>query len=336
MPWLGGLASLLLSPRILSPLILPGAVAALLAALVIIYVERKVTARVQRRIGPLYVSKRLAGLLQPLADGIRFFFQEPIVPVGVDKLVFIAAPALAVAVLLPAFAVIPGGPGIVGLESPVSLLIVLAVVAISPIPVIIMGWASDNRFSLIGALREAILNTSYEPVLLLSALAGASVLGTLSLEAAVEAQARLHLPGIILNPLAAIIFFAASLASCDRIPFDLVLGEQEIVAGPYTEYSGILFGVAMALDYLRLYILGLVFSILFLGGWLPATTWPWTAIVLYAKALLFMTAAVFLRSVYGRARLDKALRTLWHFYFPLAMIALVWSQVVTYIISLAG
>ncbi len=330
------LARLLGDEGLLSAILAPGAVAALLAALVIIYVERKVTARVQMRVGPLYVSRRLAGLLQPLADGIRFFFQEPIIPASVDRLVFLAAPALAVAVLLPAFAAIPGGPGAAALTSPVSLLIVLAVLAISPIPVIIMGWASDNRFSLVGALREAILNASYEPVLLLSALAGASVLGTLDLAKAVEVQAALHLPGIVLNPLAAAIFFAASLATCDRIPFDLVLGEQEIVAGPYTEYSGILFGVAMALDYLKLYILGLVFAIIFLGGWLPATTWPWTAIVLFAKALAFMTAAVFLRAVYGRARLDKALRTLWHFYFPLAVIALVWSQVVTYITSLAG
>ncbi len=316
--------------------IAPGAAAALLAALVVIYLERKLTARVQRRIGPLYVSKRLAGLLQPLADGIRFFFQEPIIPEGVDRAAFIASPALAVAVLLAAFAAIPGGPGIVPVESPISLLIVLAALAISPIPVIIMGWASNNRFSLLGALREAILNTSYEPVLLLSALAGAATLGTLDLAKAVDVQARLGLPGIILNPLAAAIFFAAALATCDRIPFDLVLGEQEIVAGPYTEYSGILFGVAMAIDYLKLYILGLLFSILFLGGWLPATTWPWTALVLFAKALLFMVAAVFLRAVYGRARLDKALRTLWHFYFPLAIVSLIWSQVVTYIISLAA
>ena len=316
--------------------VVPGAAAALIAALVIIYLERKLTARVQRRIGPLYVSKRLAGLLQPLADGIRFFFQEPIVPEGVDRAVFIASPALAVAVLLAAFAAIPGGPGIVPVESPISLLIVLAAVAISPIPVIIMGWASNNRFSLLGALREAILNTSYEPVLLLAALAGAATLGTLDLAKAVAVQARLGLPGIILNPLAAVIFFAASLATCDRIPFDLVLGEQEIVAGPYTEYSGILFGVAMAIDYLKLYILGLVFSILFLGGWLPAASWPWTGIVLFAKALLFMVAAVFLRAVYGRARLDRALRTLWHFYFPLALVSLIWSQVVTYIISLAA
>ncbi len=316
--------------------ILPGAGAALVAALLVIYLERKLTARIQMRVGPLYVSKRLAGLLQPLADGIRFFFQEPIIPEGVDRAAFITSPALAVAVLLAAFAAIPGGPGVAPLQSPVSLLIVLAAVAISPIPVIIMGWASNNRFSLLGALREAILNTSYEPVLLLSALAGAATLGTLDLTKAVEIQAHLGIPGIILNPLAAVIFFAASLATCDRIPFDLVLGEQEIVAGPYTEYSGILFGVAMAIDYLKLYILGLVFSILFLGGWLPATTWPWTALVLFAKALIFMTAAVILRAVYGRARLDKALRTLWHFYFPLAIISLIWSQVVTYIISLAA
>ncbi len=319
----------------LAALLFPGALAALLAALIVIYVERKLTARVQRRIGPLYVSKKLAGALQPLADGIRFFFQQPIIQRSVDYAAFLAAPALVVTVLLVAFAAIPGGPGLIAVRSPTSLLIVLAALAISPIPVIIMGWASDNRFSLLGSLREAILNASYEPVLLLAALAGASVLGTLDLLEAVEVQARLGVPGIVLNPVAAIVFFIASLAATDRIPFDLVLGEQEIVAGPYTEYSGVLFAVTMAIDYLKLYILGLVFAILFLGGWLPATTWPLTGIVLFVKALAFMVAAVYLRAVYGRARLDKALRSLWRFHFPLAVAALLWGQVVSYIINLA-
>ena len=317
----------------IAALTMPGALAALIAALVVIYLERKLAARVQRRIGPLYVSKRLAGALQPLADGIRFFFQTPIIQRNVDLLPFLTAPALMVTVLLVAFAAIPVAPGLSPIESPTSLLIVLAALAISPIPVIIVGWASDNRFSLLGSLREAILNASYEPVLLLAALASASVLGTLDLSRAVEVQARLGLPGLVLNPLAAIVFFVAALVPTDRIPFDLVLGEQEIVAGPYTEYSGILFAVAMAANYLKLYILGLVFAILFLGGWLPATTWPLTGVVLFLKALAFMTAAVFLRAVYGRARLDKALKSLWHFYFPLALASLLWGQVVSYMIN---
>ncbi|AEM39816.1 NADH dehydrogenase (quinone) [Pyrolobus fumarii 1A] len=324
----------LMSPAVLSALLMPGAAAALLSALIIIYLERKLTARAQRRIGPYYVSRRIAGALQPMADGIRFFFQEPVIPISVDIPAFVLAPALVTAVLLVTFSVIPGGPAAVAVESPTSLLIVLAALALSPIPIIIMGWASDNRFSLLGSLREAILNSSYEPVLLLAALAGASVLGTLDLVEAVEVQARLGLPGIILNPLAALVFFVAALAACDRIPFDLVLGEQEIVAGPYTEYSGVLFAVAMAIDYLKLYILGLVFAVLFLGGWLPATSWPWSGIVLFLKALAFMLLAVYLRVVYGRARLDKALRGLWKFYFPLALAALAWGQVVSYIMSL--
>ncbi len=323
----------LLSPRLLSAILVPGAITALVMAMLVIYLERKVTARVQRRIGPHYVSPRLAGLLQPIADGIRFFFQEPIIPATVDKVAFIAAPALTTAVLLVAFSVIPGGPHAIPVESSISLLIVLAALAISPIPVIVMGWASDNRFSLLGALREALLNASYEPVLLLAALAGASIYGTLDLATIVEKEAKMGIPGLILNPIAAAVFFIASLAATDRIPFDLVLGEQEIVAGPYSEYSGVLFAVVMALDYLKLYILGLVFAILFLGGWLPATTWPLSAIVLVAKALLFMIAAVFFRAVYGRARLDRALETLWTFYFPAALVALAWSQIVSYFIS---
>ncbi len=330
---LGDIIVRLLSPALLSAILVPGALTALVLAMLVIYLERKITARVQRRIGPYYVSPSLAGLLQPIADGIRFFFQEPLIPVSVDKAAFIAAPALTVAVLLTAFSVIPGGPRITPIESSVSLLVVLAALAISPIPIIIMGWASDNRFSLVGALREAILNASYEPVLLLAALAGATVYGTLDLAAIVEKEASIGLPGIILNPLAAVVFFVASLAATDRIPFDLVLGEQEIVAGPYTEYSGVLFAVTMALDYLKLYILGLVFAILFLGGWWPATTWPLTAIVLSLKALLFMIAAVFFRAVYGRARLDRALETLWLFYFPATLAALAWSQIISYFIS---
>ncbi len=320
----------ILIPPVLAPLIYPGLGVALATVLIILWLERKLTARVQMRIGPYYVARRLHGAIQLLADGTRFFFQEVIVPARVDVIPFLLAPALALAAIAAAFTVIPGGPGLQGFYTPYSLLVALAALAVSPLLLVLMGWASNNKFAIIGSAREALLNASYEPLLFTTALAMAILYGTLDLNQMVAYQADLGIIGLILNPLAAILFFIAMVAATDRIPFDIVMGEQEIVHGPFTEYTGIGYGLVMALDYIKLYALAMMYSIIFLGGWLPATTPLLAAIVLYVKTFIVMTVAVFLRTVYGRLRLDTALNILWSKLIPLALVSVALSTVVSY------
>ncbi len=315
-----------LIPPVLAPLIYPGLAVALATVLVIIWLERKIAARVQMRVGPYYVSRWLHGALQLVADGARFFFQEIIVPITADR-GFLLAPVLAIALMAAAFAVIPGGPGIVGFSTEFSLLIALAALSLAPPMVLLMGWSSNNKFTVIGSAREALLAASYEPLLFMSALSMALLYGSLDLATAVERQAEVGVPGIVLNPLAALLFFIAAAAATDRIPFDIVMGEQEIVHGPYTEYSGIMYGLVMGLDYIKLYALSLIYANLFLAGWAPFIDPLLGSISVYVKAFIVMVVAIFLRSVYGRLRLDHAIDMLWSKLFILALIAFMISSV---------
>ena len=311
-----------------APLLYPGLAAFMAVALFIIWAERKITARVQMRVGPLYVSRRLGGALQLLADGVRIAFQEIIIPEGAEKWSFVLSPILAFTVVSLAFTVVPGGPGVYGFRSSLSLLITYAITTLAPIMVIIMGWASNNKFSYIGAGREALVSITGEATLLASLLAAAMMYGSMDFVSIVEAQARSHVPGLVANPVAALLFFIAALLVTDRVPFDLVLGEQEIVQGPYTEYTGLLFALTMALDYAKLYVLMLIFTHVFLAGWAPFTSPLLGSLTVFAKTLLLMLTAVFLRSVYGRMRLDQVASMFWSRLFPLALIAFVISALI--------
>ena len=306
----------------LAPLVYPGLVALLGTVLFLIWAERKMAARVQQRVGPYYVSPRLRGALQLIADGTRFALQEVIVHVETDRTMFVLGPIVAFTLLALPFAVIPGGPGIYGFHSEFSIVIVYALLTLAPIAIILMGWASSNKFSMIGGGREALLTVSGEITLALSLLAVAAMYGTLDFVKAVEKQMSTGIIGLVSNPIAALLFFLATLLLTDRVPFDIVLGEQEIVQGPYTEYSGILYALTMALDYAKLYTLSIAFTLLFLGGWAPFTTPLLGAIAVYVKSLLVMLFSVFLRAVYGRMKLDQAMNFFWARLFPLGFIAL--------------
>ncbi|MEZ0345878.1 MAG: NADH-quinone oxidoreductase subunit NuoH [Infirmifilum sp.] len=327
---LGRIIRLLLSPQIFAPIVFPGLLTALTVLLIIIWAERKIAARVQMRVGPLNVTRRLGGVLQMLADGTRYMFQEFIVPETADRGPFLAAPVLALTLAIVPFAFIPSAPGFTPIKIAYSLPAVLALISAIPLSVMLMGWASNNKFAIQGAVREAFMGLAYELVVFLSALAMGILYGTLDLE---EAVARQWLPGALLNPVAAFTFFVGMIMSAGKLPFDIVEGEQEIVAGPYVEYTGIIFGIGMGLAYLKLYSLSLVFTILFLAGWEPVipalySIYPGIAgIFLFVKAFLLMLFIVFLRAVYGRYRLDQALRAGWRFYLPLSLIAILLSVV---------
>ncbi len=326
------LINLLLKPYIFTPIFFPGILTAFVLIILLIWLERKIAAKVQLRYGPLYVSKRLGGILQLVADLLRFLFAEPIIPKDADKLAFILGPVLLFGTAYIPAALIPVSDTFVPFHSEVSLLVILALLSLSPLFDLVIGWASNNKFSLIGGLREGYIIVSYEIPLFLSTLAIVMLYGTLDI---VEIALK-HEWGIILNPLAALTFLLIIFMSTARFPFEIAEAETEIVMGPYTEYSGILYGLTMGASYVKMYILSLLFTILFLGGWNP-TFWPFTlhpilpGFIMLAKALIIMVTGIFLRSVYPRYRIDHALTIGWKVLLILSLAAIGYSIIFTYL-----
>lgn len=333
------LLHLLFQPFIFVPLVYPGLVVVFAILLFIIWLERKVAGKVQLRYGPLYVCKRFGGVLQLLADLLRYLFAEVIVPEEADKPMFILAPILLFASALLPIAAIPVSSNYAAISNELSLLISLALVTIPPIFVLTMSWASSNKFSFIGGLREGYLMISYEVSLFLSALSMAVLFASLNFLDIVEKQTRVW--GAVLNPLAAVAFFLSMLISTSKFPFEIAEADTEIVCGPYTEYSGIIYGLSMGYGYVKTYVLSLIFTLLFLGGWNPVV-WPsslpptlagyslpsdifFPGLVVLAKTLIVMAFSVFLRAVYPRYRIDQAIRIGWHVLFTLSILSIILS-----------
>ncbi|MEM4965713.1 MAG: NADH-quinone oxidoreductase subunit NuoH [Sulfolobales archaeon] len=320
--------------------ILPGFLVLLIAVILLIWAERKIAGLVQLRYGPLYVSRRIGGALQLVADLIRYSFQEFIIPERADRIPFLTAPALALLFAIVPIAFIPIAPGIAPpINTSSNLLIVLAVLAVAPIYVVLAGIASDNKFSFIGSLREVFLIISYEIPFFISILSIAMIFRTLDLSELVYLQSS-FLWGALLNPVAAIVAYIAILRITSRFPFEISEAESEIVMGPYTEYSGLMYGVSMGISYIKLYIYSLLYTIVFLGGWLPfqggmgfVGDYIIGNLVIIAKASILMLISVFLRAVYPRYRVDQAIRLGWSTVFILSIVSLIWSLVVSYLVG---
>ena len=323
------LLDVLLSPWVFVPLVYPGLISAFVVLLFIIWLERKIAAKVQMRYGPLYVLKQLGGAIQLVADLLRYLFAEPIIPREADKIPFIFGPILLFALSYLSTIVIPVSYDFYAFRSDISLLLVLGITTLAPAFNLVIGWGSNNKFGLIGGLREGYLITADEIPLFITALAMAILYGSMDLIRIVELQVDWAW-GIVLNPLAAVTFFVLMLLSTSRFPFEIVEAESEIVMGPFTEYSGILYGLTMGASYVKLYVLSLLFAILFLGGWEPvpdflSEIFVGPGLILFAKALVIMFLQVFTRSVYPRYRIDQALRLAWHVLFPMSVISVFMS-----------
>ncbi|GGI79659.1 NADH-quinone oxidoreductase subunit NuoH [Vulcanisaeta souniana] len=315
-------------------LFVPGLVSVLIALIFIIWFERKLTAKVQWRIGPLEVSRPIGGLIQPFADLFRYMFQEFVVPLQADRNYFIHAPAIVfILSTLPVF-FIPIGPqtgGIYGVYTGYDVLIALALITLFNVGIILIGWASNDRFTYIGTVREALLYTGYEAVLILSVVAILLIYGTADPFKIVNWQV-MHLPGIIVNPLAFLGFLIATLMATSRFPFEIPEADTEIVLGPYTEYSGIVYGLVMTMSYEKLYVMSLLMVLLFLNGWAGPPI-PYFGALSYAiwfgiKTYIVMMIMVFTRSVYGRYRPDQALKMSWTSLLGLVTAALILSLII--------
>ncbi len=338
-PVINIIVHLILWRPIFDLLIAPGLISITIALIFIIWFERKITAKVQWRIGPLEVSRPIGGFLQPFADLFRYTFQEFVVPLQTDRRYFIHAPAIIfILSTLPVF-FIPIGPletngvvnGIYGVYTGYDVLIAIALITLFNVGIILIGWASNDRFTYIGTVREALLYTGYEAILILSAISILLIYGTADPFKIVNWQVQ-NLPGIVVNPLAFLAFLIATLMATSRFPFEIPEADTEIVLGPYTEYSGIIYGLVMTMSYEKLYVLSMLMVLLFLDGWAGPYIPPLGALS-YAiwfgiKTYIVMMIMVFTRSVYGRYRPDQALKMGWSVLLGLAIVSLLLSLVI--------
>ena len=303
----------------------------------VMVVERKVLGYFQLRWGPVRVGPW--GLLQPIADAVKMLSKEDTAPEGADRLVFYAAPALALFLALGAFAVIPLGPTLhfgslalpLSVAQPTSgLLFVVAVLALGVYGISLGGWASQSKYALLGSLRATAQMISYELALGLSIISAVVLLGTLDLTQMVHVQA-LHLPAAVPDILGFLVFLVCSVADVNRAPFDLPEAEGELVAGFHTEYSGFRFANFVMAEYINLFTMAALAALLFLGGWNgpfgPSAWW------LLIKMGLFIFFAIWLRATFPRIRYDQLMSLGWKVLVPVAFVNLIW---ITTFVGLGG
>ncbi|MFC4058803.1 NADH-quinone oxidoreductase subunit NuoH [Planomonospora corallina] len=278
--------------------------------------EHKVMAHMQARLGPMYAGG-FHGWAQLIADGVKFLQKEDVIPAAADRRVFALAPAVALVPYLVVLAVVPAGPGLVGVDLDAGLFFVLAVMGVGVLGSIMAGWSSGNKYSLMGGMRSAAQLVSYELPLVLAASSAAMAAGTLSLPGIVEAWQWWWLPW---QAIGAVVFFTAGLAELRRPPFDMPIAESEIIMGPMTEYTGIRFALFMLAEYAGIIVLSALTTVLFLGGWhgplLPGPVWT----LLKVFALVFVV--IWVRVSYPRLREDQLQRLAWTGLVPLALVQL--------------
>ena len=277
--------------------------------------EHKVMAHMQGRLGPMYAGG-FHGWAQLVADGVKFVQKEDITPAAADRAVFRLAPAVALVPYLIAIALLPVHPGVAAAEVPGSLLLVLAVTGVGVLGTLMAGWASANKYALVGGMRSAAQLLAYELPLVLSVASIAMAAGTLSLAGVVEAWSPWwllwQLPG-------AIVFVVAATAELQRPPFDAPIADSEVVMGPWTEYTGLRFAFFMLAEYAGMVVMGLLFGILWLGGWqgpfADQLGWLWTLL----KGALVVLLIIWVRVSWPRMREDQLQRLAWTVLVPLAL-----------------
>lgn len=300
--------------------------------------ERKIGGRFQVRYGPNRAGP--FGLLQPLADAVKAIFKEEIIPNQADRVLYLMGPGISFAAVVITFAVIPFGPEVdlfgrqVGLwigDVNVGLLYLLAIAGLGGYGVVLGGWSSNNKYSLLGALRAAAQMISYELPMALSLLGVVLIVGSLSLRQIVEFQGGW--PLVVLQPVGFLLFLVAVLAESNRSPFDLPETENELVSGFMTEYGGIKFALYFITEYAAMVVNSAIVATLFLGGWKwPAfisDLHPLVGVALFLiKVAFVLFLFVWIRSSTPRVRYDKFMRFCWKFMIPLALINLAVTAVV--------
>ncbi len=321
--WLRGIFSGLGVPDLYNDIILM--VVKLLAILVfilvnalwLVYMERKVAGYIQSRLGPVHVGPK--GLLQTAADIGKLLGKEIILPKNIDRVVFLLMPVLIFVPPLLIYSVLPFGQDMVAIDMNIGVFYLLAVASLSTIVFWAAGWASNNKYSLIGGMRAVAQMVSYELPLVLALLGVVMLTGTLNMTEIVNAQKNVWF--IITQPIAFLIYFIAGVSETNRTPFDLVEGESEIIAGPYTEYSGMGFAMFFLAEYANIMIISAMCTVMFLGGWLApfgltfVPSWLWFFLKMYLMIFVFM----WIRWTYPRIRVDQLMAFGWKVLVPLSL-----------------
>ncbi|BAU44020.1 NADH-quinone oxidoreductase subunit NuoH [Leptolyngbya sp. O-77] len=312
-------------------------------ALVATWLERKVSAAAQQRIGPEYAGP--LGMLIPAADVVKLLFKEDILPAKTDPWLFAIAPLLVFIPVFLSYLIVPFGQNLLISDLGIGIFLWIALSSIAPIGLLMAGYASNNKYSLIGGLRAAAQSISYELPLALSVLAIAMMSNSLSTVDIVQGQSDYGILGWNLwrQPVGFVIFWIAALAECERMPFDLPEAEEEIVAGYQTEYSAVKFMLFYAGSYANLVLSALLASVLYLGGWESpiSVSWlanligvsestPWLQVITASlgivmtlfKAYLFIFLAILLRWTVPRVRIDQLLDLGWKFLLPVSLVNL--------------
>jgi NADH-quinone oxidoreductase subunit H len=288
--------------------------------------ERRVISRLQIRIGPNRVGPN--GLLQPIADALKLFFKEDVAPTMADRGLYTLAPGISLVAALASFAVIPIGPTItlagrqielIIQDMPVALLYLIGVSSLGVYGVVLGGWSSGSKYSLLGSLRGGAQVVSYELVLGLALVGVVLVSGTLSVNDIVLKQAS-SVPFVILQPLGFLLYFTAAIAETNRAPFDLPEAEQELVAGYHTEYSGFRFALYYIAEYVNVLTVSAIAATLFFGGYLGPfnlLNGPWWLLL---KMAVFAFVFVWLRATLPRMRYDQLMRLSWGLLLPLGLL----------------
>ena len=306
----------------------------LTGALVVIYVELKAGSHMQSRIGPYYAGGRW-GWAQPLADGLKFLQKEDLAPSGADRTVYGLAPYVVMMSTLAVFVVIPFGPDLVGVDLDIGIYYVLAISSLSVLGILMAGWSSANKYSLIGGIRAAAQLIAYEMPLVLAVAAVVVQAGTLSLNGIVEVQNEVWfsigsfdvaLPFILRGQIVGFaIFMIAAVAELSRIPFDMPIAESELTMGYLTEYSGIRFTMFFLGEYASMIGLSAIAATLYLGGYgLPGVTGVMANVlgpgILIGKIAILVFTIIWVRFTWPRVREDQLQTLAWTWLIPLALV----------------
>nr|QWY85249.1 NADH-plastoquinone oxidoreductase subunit 1 [Cylicodiscus gabunensis] len=308
-----------------------------IGVLVIVWLEREISAGIQQRIGPEYAGP--LGVLQALADGTKLLFKENLIPSRGDIRLFSIGPSISVISILVSYSVIPFGSNFVLADLNIGVFLWIAISSIAPIGLLMSGYGSNNKYSFLGGLRAAAQSISYEIPLTLCVLSISLLSNSLSTVDIVDAQSKYGFWGWNLwrQPIGFIIFLISSLAECERLPFDLPEAEEELVAGYQTEYSGIKFGLFYVASYLNLLVSSLFVTVLYLGGWNISIPYIFVSelfeinktcgvfgttigiFITLAKTYLFLFLSITTRWTLPRLRMDQLLNLGWKFLLPISL-----------------
>ena len=316
----------------------------LLVVIFLIWLERKVIARMQDRIGPNRVGGRY-GALQTVADVLKLLTKEQITPSGADYLIYNVAPILTVMAALLVWAVLPFAPGLIGVDLNVGMFYILAVSSVSVVTVLLAGWGSNNKYALLGGFRAVAQLVSYEVPMILAVLVPILLARTMSTVGIIEAQV---VPYLFMVPLAAVIFFISALAETGRTPFDLLEADSEIVAGFHIEYSGMKFGMFFLAEFIGTLFMSGLFAVVFMGGWnIPIINLILTFFgvqpinfaemgvlgtilglgVFFFKMFFIYMIFIWIRGTWPRVRVDQILNFNWKLLVPVTLVMILTAAV---------